>query len=143
MTTTTKPNTAFWIIAVLALLWNIMGVFQFIASTFMTELISEGVSEEEMELFTGLPSWYTVAFGIATIAGLFGCITMLMRKKITVPLFGLSLLAVLIAQGYWIFATDVMDVMGAQAIVMPLIVTAVCIFLYFYSKGAKQKGWLK
>lgn len=142
MTTTTKPNTAFWIIAVLALLWNIMGVFQFIASTFMMDMLAEGYSSEEMDLFTGLPTWYTIAFGIATIAGFLASITMLMRKKVTVPLFGLSLIAVLIAQGYWIFATGVMDVMGAQAIIMPLIVIAICIFLYFYSKGAKQRGWL-
>jgi|TARA_R100000479_G_scaffold70100_3_gene33808 hypothetical protein len=142
MTTTTKPNTAFWIIAVLALLWNVMGVIQFVVSTFMLEMVTEGVSSEEMDLYTGMPAWYTVAFGIATIAGLLACITMLMRKKITIGLFGLSLIAVLIAQGYWIFATDVMDIIGPTAIIMPLVVIAICIFLYFYSKGAKQRGWL-
>jgi len=143
MTTTTKPNTAFWIITVLALLWNIMGVIQFAVSTFMEDIMAESISPAQMDLYTALPSWYAIAFGIATIAGLLACITMLMRKKVTVSLFGLSLLAVLVAQGYWIFATDAMDVIGPQAIIMPLVVIAICIFLYFYSKGAKQRGWLK
>jgi len=142
MTTTTKPNTAFWIIAVLALLWNIMGVIQFVVSTFMLEMVTEGASAEEMELYTSMPAWYIAAFGIATITGLLACITMLMRKKITVSLFGLSLITVLIAQIYWIFATDVMDIIGPTAIIMPLVVIAISIFLYYYSKGAKQRGWL-
>ena len=142
MNTSRKPNTGFWIIAVIALLWNLMGIFQFITSTFMLETVVAALPEDQAALYTGMPSWYTIVFGIATIAGLLASITMLMRKKITVPLFGISLLAVLIAQCYWLFATDVIDILGPSSIAMPLIVIVISIFLYFYNKGAAQKGWL-
>lgn len=142
MTTTHKPNTAFWIIAVLALLWNLMGAANFLTSTFMADAMKEVATPEQIGLMEALPSWYTIVFGIATIGGVLGCIMLLARKKLAVGLFLISLIAVLIQMGYWLFATDAMDVMGPQAAIMPMIVIAIGIFLYFYSKGAAQKGWL-
>ena len=142
MNTPPKPNTGFWIIAVLALLWNLMGIFQFISATFMLDAMVEALPEEQATLYTGIPSWYFVVFGIATVSGLLASITMLMRKKITVPLFGISLLAVLVIQAYWLFATDVIDIVGVVSVAMPLIVIVIAIFLYYYNKGAAQKGWL-
>jgi len=105
-------------------------------------MLNEAYSEDEIMLLDALPSWYAIVFGIAVFTGLLGCLLLLMRKKAAISLYFISLLAVLLQMGYWIFATDVIDVMGAQAIIMPLVVIAICIFLYFYSKGAKQRGWL-
>jgi hypothetical protein len=141
--TTNKPNTGFWIIAVLALLWNLMGVFQYLATTLMADTINEALPEEQVALMNALPSWYSYVFAVAVFAGVIGCILLLIRKKLAVPLFGISLIAVLVQMGYWLFATDVMDVMGMQAVIMPLVVIIIAIFLYFYSKGAAQKGWLR
>lgn len=140
--TTNKPNTGFWIIAVLALLWNLMGVFQYLATTLMAEAVSEAIPEDQLALINDLPSWYNYVFAIAVFAGVIACILLLVRKKLAVPLFGISLIAVLIQMGYWLFGTDVMEVVGMSAVAMPLLVIIVAIFLYFYSKGAAQKGWI-
>ena len=141
--TTNKPNTGFWIIAVLALLWNLMGVFQYLASTLMADAMSEAVPEDQMALMNALPSWYYYVFAIAVFAGAIGCLFLLIRKKLAVPILGISLIAVLVQMGYWLLATDVMEVVGMSAVIMPLVVIIVSIFLYFYSKGAAQKGWLR
>lgn len=143
MTLLIKPPKSFWVIGVLALLWNFMGVFQFYLATFGLDAMIESLSEAQADLYRGIPMWYTVIFAIAVFTGLLGSITMLVRKKITVPLFGISLLAVLVAQVYWILGTDVMEVMGASSVIMPLIVIAISIFLYFYNKGAAKNGWFK
>jgi hypothetical protein len=37
---------------------------------------------------------------------------------------------------------DIVDKMGPQSLIMPLIVIALAIFEYFYSKGAARNGWL-
>lgn len=138
-----KPPKSFWVIAVLALLWNFMGVFQFYLATFSLDAMVEGLPEVQADLYRGIPMWYTVIFAIAVFTGLLGCITMLLRKKITVALFGISLLAVLVVQGYWILGTNVMEVIGISAAIMPIIVIVISIFLYFYNKGATKNGWLK
>ena len=142
MTLTNKPNTLFWVVAIIALLWNIIGLFQFIAATFMQDLIAEGISQQELDLMNNVPSWYTAFFGLSTIAGFLACVTMLLKNKITVVLFLLSLIGVLVSQGYWILGTDSIEVIGIQAVIMPLIVLIISIFLYFYSKSCAEKGWL-
>lgn len=142
MTTTNKPNTWFWIIAVIALIWNLIGVFNFLASTFMKDVLAESYTPEQLELMNAIPSWYSIFFGIATIVGLIACITMLMRKKMTALLFLISLLAVFVTQGYWLVGTEAMEVMGTEAVIMPIIVIIISIFLYLYTKGLAKKGIL-
>lgn len=141
--TTNKPTTGFWIIAVLALLWNLYGIYQYLISTIWFDDIKNLLSEEIIAIMEALPSWHNYVFAVAVFAGVIGCLLLLMRKKLAVPLFGISLIAVLVQMGYWLFATDIMEVEGMQSVIMPLVVIIVSIFLYFYSKGAAQKGWLR
>lgn len=143
MNATTNPTRGFWIIAVLALLWNIIGVFFWIFEHFlMTEEIKAAYPPEELELINSAPFWGIYVYGIAVFGGLLASILLLMRKKMAVGIFGISLLAILIQMGYWIFGMDSVGVMGPQSLIMPLIVIAIAIFEYFYSKGAAGNGWI-
>ncbi|HBR54502.1 MAG TPA: hypothetical protein DEA82_10120 [Flavobacteriaceae bacterium] len=141
-----KPNALFWIIAIVfGLLWNAYGVYLFVFETFLAtpELFAEMYTPEQLELKDNLPGWYTVVYGIATIGGLLGALCMVLRKRCAIPLFGISLLAILVNMCYgWLFtnAAEVYDPFIAYG--MPLIVIIIGILLYFYSKGAAQKGWL-
>ncbi len=143
MNETTKPNTGFWIIAVLALLWNLLGVFLWaMEHFFMTEEMKAAYPPEELELMNSMPSWGIYVYGIAVFGGLLASVLLLIRKKMAIAIFGISLLAILIQMGYWVFGMDSVSVMGPQSLIMPLIVIAIAIFEYFYSKGAARNGWL-
>ena len=143
MNATTKPNTAFWIIAVLALLWNLIGVYLWLYEYFlMTEEIRATLPPEQVEIMASAPSWSMYVYGLAVFSGLLASVLLLMRKKMAVGVFLLSLIAVLILQLYWMFGMDIIDKMGPQSLIMPLIVIALAIFEYFYSKGAARNGWL-
>jgi hypothetical protein len=143
MNATTKPNTAFWIIAVIALLWNLSGVYLWLYEYFLiTEEIRATLPPEQVEIMASAPSWSTYVYGLAVFSGLLASVLLLMRKKMAVGVFLLSLIAVLILQLYWMFGMDIVDKMGPQSLIMPLIVIALAIFEYFYSKGAARNGWL-
>ncbi|HLT50021.1 MAG TPA: hypothetical protein VKZ90_06190 [Aequorivita sp.] len=143
MTTTPKPNTAFWIIAVLALLWNIIGVYMWLYEYFlMTDEIRDSLPPEQVEIMANAPAWNMYLYGLAVITGLLASLLLLMRKKSAVGVFMLSLIAVLVLQLYWMFAMDIVEKMGPSSLIMPLIVIAIAIFEYFYSKGAAKNGWL-
>ncbi|KXO00207.1 MAG: hypothetical protein KDC64_10200 [Aequorivita sp.] len=143
MNATTKPNTAFWIIAVLALLWNLIGVYFWLYEYFlMTEEIRATLPPEQVEIMASAPSWSMYVYGLAVFSGLLASVLLLMRKNMAVGVFLLSLIAVLILQLYWMFGMDIIDKMGPQSLIMPLIVIALAIFEYFYSKGAARNGWL-
>ncbi len=144
MKTTTKPNKAFWLIAVIALLWNLIGIFFWVSENFlMTDEIKDALPPEQVELMNNAPSWGVIVYGIAVFGGVLASILLLAQKKLAVPIFLISLLAILLQMGYWIFGMNMIGVLGPQAIIMPLIVIAIAIFSYFYSKGAARNGWIQ
>jgi hypothetical protein len=134
MTTTNKPGTAFWIISVIALIWNIIGVIMYLIQAFMTDDMKALLPETEREMYENKPAWATAAFAVAVFAGLIGAIGLLMRKKWTTTLFVLSLIGILAHQVYIFFISGAMDVASASLLVMPIMVTFIGVFLVWYSK---------
>ncbi|NHK28796.1 hypothetical protein FF098_012820 [Parvularcula flava] len=139
----TKKKTPvwFWIVAVVALLWNLLGVLAYIGTAFMmgNEQVLSTMEPEMRELYENIPAWSTAAFAIATFAGLFGAILLLMKNGLARILFIISLIAVLV-QDYYSFAVAKMhEITGPTAFIMPVIVILVSLFLIWLSgKAAKD-----
>ena len=144
MTSTNKPTVSYWIIAVIALIWYIMGVMSYLRQVYMTDDMMASMTPEQQELLANTPAWSTGLFAVAVFAGLLGSFLLLMRKKLATPVFLISLIAVLINMGYSFFATNQTEVFGTiDGIVMPIIVIIIAVFLYMYSKKSGEKSWMK
>ena len=137
MTTTNKPGTSFWIISVIALIWNIMGVIAYLIQAFMTDDMKALLPETEREMYENKPAWATAAFAFAVFAGLIGALGLLMRKKWATTLFIISLLGILAHQVYIFFISGIMEDADASLMVMPIVVTVIGFFLVWYSKSLK------
>ena len=137
MTSSTKLPVWFWVIAVVGLLWNLIGVSAYIADAY--QLLE--LSPEQQAFNTNKPVWYTAAYAIGVFAGALGCISLLLRKKWAVTLFMLSLLGVLLTHIYSFFLQDDMPITG-DIMVLPILVIIIAGLLYWYSKGAREKSWL-
>ena len=61
MTTTVKPPTWFWVVSIIALLWNLMGVFNYLNQAFNQQAILETLDQAQREAFEGIPAWATAA----------------------------------------------------------------------------------
>lgn len=133
--TTTKPPVWFWIISILALIWNSMGVNQYLQQAYNTEAFKSMVSTEELEMIGQLPTWYTAVFAIAVFAGALGCILLLLRKKLAYFVLLLSLISVLFQMGYITFSMNMANIMT------PFIVIA-AVLLVLFSKHSKKKNWI-
>lgn len=134
----------FWILSVFALLWNLMGLSVFLMERFALDTLVAGLSDEQKALYTNIPTWVTVGFGVGVICGTLGCIGLLMRKKWAFPLFILSLIGVIAQQFYMYFLSDSIALMGGtSAMIMPMFVLIVCIGLIFFSKWCVGKGLLR
>lgn len=143
MTTTVKPPVWFWVVSVLALLWNIMGVYNYLNQAFNQVAILESFDQAQREVFEGTPAWATAAFAIAVFAGLAGSIGLLLRKKWARPLFIISLLTAIVQFNHWVFISDAVEAFGPSTYTMPIIVVIIGLYLIFFSKQGIQKGWLK
>ena len=141
MSTNNKPAVAFWIIGIAALLWNLMGVANYLMQAFKVEAVMAEMTDDQMALLESLPAWMTALFAIAVFSGALGCIALLMRKGIAVKLFMISFIAATIQQLYWVFGTDAIEVFSeSMPYLMPILIIIVCVFLVWYSKDQKAKG---
>ncbi|MDX1828049.1 MAG: hypothetical protein R3342_00755 [Lutibacter sp.] len=142
MNNKTKQNTSrFYIISVLALIWNILGVIAYLGQVYMPQEIKQALPPAEQSYYANVPSWVTGAFAIAVFAGALGCIALLLKKKIAISLLFISLIAVLVQFVYnTIIQTD-MEVTVAK-LVWPVLIIAIAIFLVWFSKDSKTKGYI-
>ena len=137
-----KTPIVFWIISVLGLLWNGFGIVNWIRQTFMSESFLEGMPEEQLVLFENVPMWLTLVFGIAVIAGTLGCIGLLMKKKWAVPVFLVSLIAIIVQMGYSMSLAEYRDVMGPMFFIFPLVLILVGVLLYLYARRLAGRDFL-
>lgn len=130
-----KPPVWFWIISVLGLIWNGMGINQYLGQAYQTESWKSLMTPEQIELAQNVPAWYTACFALAVFGGALGCIALLLRKKWAYLLFFLSLIAVIIQMSYITFSLKMANPMT------PIIIV-VALFLVWFSKKSIAKGWI-
>jgi hypothetical protein len=137
-----KLPTSFWVVAAIALVWNLMGVAAFAMQVTMGEEALQAMSAAERDLYASIPAWATAAYAVAVFGGSLASIALLLRKAWAAPVFVVSLVGIVAQMGQALFMTRAIEVRGAGIVVMPLVVTAIAIFLVWYSASAKRKGWL-
>ncbi|PRP67838.1 hypothetical protein [Nonlabens agnitus] len=136
-----KPAVWFWIVAVLLLLWNIMGLLAFLTEAVAPQLMTETFNQEQLEMYNNRPSWYMYNFAIAVFAGTFSCIMLLARKKFAVTLAIFSFLAVLISTGYTVYS-GALDLVGMSDKVLFYLVFVFGFILVLFAMFATRKRWI-
>jgi hypothetical protein len=137
-----RPTTSFWIIGGAALVWNLIGLVFYYSHVTMTPEALAGFTPEQQAFFTGTPMWATSAYAIAVTAGVLGSLFLLLRKAWAVPLFVVSLLAIVVQNFYSFALARGLEVWGASGAIFPSIVVVVGIALVWYSRQAKAQRWL-
>ena len=127
---------SFWVIGVVTLLFNLIGV-----ANFITQMNAENVAampDAYRAIIESRPAWATGAFAVAVCAGAIGCLLLLLRKSAAYYMFIASLVGAIVAQ---------IPVFGevaypSEAVVGGLSQMAVTAFLIWFSKRSEQKGWI-
>jgi len=135
--TTTKPTKSFWLISILALIWNILGAIAYLIQAYMTdEMIVQLPEEQQKEFLYDHPAWYTALFGLAVFGGVLGCILLLFRKKSAFHLLMISGICAITQQFYLFFNVEL------NSYVMPIMIIVFSIFLIWYAKKNTTEGIL-
>lgn len=142
MNAAAKPPVSFWIISVLALLWNLMGVMMYIVQVTMTPEAIQALPAKEQELFINVPMWVMVAFAVAVFGSTLGSILLLIKRKLAIPVFIISYVAIIVQMINQLFISKSIEVYGPGGAIMPVMVIMVGAFLIWYSRKAAVKGWL-
>lgn len=139
---TNKPTKVFWAVGAVALLWNLMGVAEYLIQAYMTDEAMAAMSDAERALYESVPAWVTAAFATAVFGGTIACILLLLRRKSATIVYIISLIGILAQMVYNIGMSKAAEVYGPGGMVMPIMVILIGIFLVWYSKNSYQKGWI-
>ena len=137
-----KPGVLFWVIGIIALIWNSMGVDGYINQVYKTDRFKSMYTEEQLEIIFNVPSWVTSAFAIAVFSSVLGCILLLLRKKLAKTFFLVGLLAVIVQTTYNLFMNPGKEMYGAMEYSMLIMIPVFSIFLVWYTKKCESNGIL-
>ena len=129
---------SFWVIGVVALIWNVMGTINFLVQ--MNPDMLAAYRESELAIIKGRPAWATGGFTIAVFGGTLGSLLLLLRKSAAYYFFIASLFGVIVTMVHTLgvgIDFSLGEILGI--ILLPLFVAA---FLLWYSKKAESKGWI-
>ena len=137
-----KPSNLFWVISSIALVWNLMGVFNYLDQAFMTDKVLETLPKEQQILYQDVPAWVTAAFAIAVFSGTLGSLLLLLKKKTASTFFIISFLGIMGQKSYGLLIDQNSDSFGPMGIAMPIIIIAFGGYLIWYSRKANEHRWL-
>lgn len=137
-----RPPIWFWVVSVIALIWNLMGVMAYLGQAFMSEDILNSMPEAEQALYKDIPAWATAAFAFAVWGGALGCLALLFRKKWAKPMLVISLLGIVVQMVYNLFMSNASEVYGPEGAIMPIMLLVIGVFLVWFSRKSHNEGWL-
>jgi ABC-type xylose transport system permease subunit len=137
-----KVPTWFWIVAGLALAWEIMGVMAYLSQVTMTEAEVATYPPAQRALFAATPPWVFGAFAVSVFGGLIGAVGLLLRRAWAQPLFVVSLVGAVLQFGWVFFIARAHETIGPSAVPFPLTIIAVGIALVWFSRWAVRRRWL-
>lgn len=128
-------------LAIVALLWNLMGCAAYLSDVMLTPEDVAQMSAEMQALYAARPGWSVAATAIAVWGGAFGCIGLIWRKRWSAIALYASLAGV-IAQDLSLFAlSGVSAPMAAK--VMQGLVLVIAIGLVLLARKAIAAGWMR
>ena len=137
-----KPRSLFYVISSMALVWNLMGVFNYLGQVLMSDEVLASLPKDQQLLYQDVPAWVTAAFAVAVFSGTLGAVFLLLKRKIASTFFILSFVGIVTQMSYGLLLDEKTDNYGPLGLLMPLIIIAVGAYLIWYSKKAKENRWL-
>lgn len=138
-----KPPKWFTVVALIALLWNLLGCVAFIFDLLLTPEDVAKLPAAQQVLYNARPLWAVASTALAVFGGVLGCIGLLVRKKWAFPIFIASLAGILVQDFGLFILVDGASLAGPVAVVMQSVVLVIAVALILLSRKAIARGWVQ
>lgn len=132
----------FWVIAFIALLWNLIGLAIFVMQVNLTPEMIAAMPAPQRAVYEATPAWINIVFGVSVVSGVLGAIILLLKKRWAILLFLVSLLAIVLQLLGAYAVTPVWQASGAAGLALPVMLVVIALYLWWYSRDAAAKGWI-
>lgn len=143
MTESSKTPVHFWIVAIISLLWNAVGAFDYTATKLKLDFYMSQFTPEQLEYFYGFPAWMVAAWAVGVWGSFLGSIGLVLRQKWAVFLFGASIAGLAVSTFYNFILSDGAEAMGSGAAIFTGVIWLIILFLFFYSRTMAGRGVLR
>ena len=130
-----RIHWSFWLICVLGLVWNAMSCMNFVMQ-FNSEMLIN-YPEEARKLVETRPAWSTVAFAVAVFGGLVGDVLLILKRKLALYIFSISVLGVLSTNIHTLQITTSPNILVGSGMSL-----AIGSFFIWYVTFCKNRSWL-
>ncbi|NNU16543.1 hypothetical protein HK107_09445 [Parvularcula sp. ZS-1/3] len=136
-----KPGIAFWIVGILALLFNSYGVYDYIMTVSNTEAHLAAYPPEQVEYWLGMPAWRTGLWAIGVFSGVIASVLYLAKKSWAVPVFAIGPVVFLLNLVASLFDGGP-SIMGAAYYIASLVILAIITFFWWFARRQRAAGVL-
>ena len=141
-TTKSAGPVWYWVVAAVALLWNLLGCAMFAVELFAQEAAMESMTADQKAWVRSIPAWVYVVYGIAVSTGVAGTVGLFLRQGWAVALYAVCLVAVIVQMFYTMIPGGGLQVMGPSGAVMPAVVIVIAAALLWFARFAKSRNWI-
>lgn len=139
-----RPPAWYWIVAILAFLWEATGCYFYLVQVRMTPADLAALPPAQAEAFASMATWQWATFAVAVWIGLAGALGLLLRRRWASLALWVSLIAAAIQYGYVFFATPILERMPAsEALPLPIAIVVLGLVFVWFAGFAANKGWLR
>ena len=135
--------TIYWVVAVLALAWNLFGVYDFTQTLSGNPEYLEAAGRDMAEMIAGYPVWRKAIWGLAVAASVLGSVALLLRRAMAEPLFWATVLLMLTGFAYDVGFAAGAGAYGTFGLVFVACLVAVEAMLALYARWAARQGMLR
>ena len=142
MSVLNKIPTWFKVTVIVLLIWNLMGVLNFVMQLNMTEADILTLPENQQIFYAEFTILSKIAFAMGVFGGTLGCIALLAKKKIAMKLFWISFIGIVLQMNHNLGLADGGE-MQNYILGMSGLLIALTLLSIYLTKKAISNNWIE
>ena len=133
-----------WLIGLLSLLWNCFGAVDYTMTKTHNAAYLSKVPAEMMAYVESVPVWFTVFWALGVWGAVAGSVLLLMRNRLAVPVFAVSLLGLAVTTLYQHAINPApAEMRDGMMFGITALIWAIAIALLLYARAMARQGVLR
>lgn len=138
-----KTPVHLWIVGVISLLWNSMGAYDYSMTQLRNSDYLNQFPPEILPIIDAFPAWAVAGWACGVWGAVAGSILLLLRSKLAVFVFVISLIGLAVSTLYQRTITMPDSVSGPSMVAFQIAIWAVAILLLWYAMRQRNSGVLR
>lgn len=140
MNESTKTPWHLWVVGILTLLWNAIGIFSYMM-THLDRLEDLGMTPDQIAFFDSFPAWANALWALGVWGAFIGSILLLLRSRWAVTSVAISVVGLVGTTIYQNFMIEVPEEL--QSLPLNVMIWVTTLFMLWYARRMTAAGLLR